>query len=196
MEGHAFTIPGAGNARPVFSPNGLLMAAATSNGGFSLWNVGGNWMKRGDFPSNTNSDFEGVAFTPDSSRVVAIDFGSLTLQVLNVATLAIVGTPRTLPATPTSLAVSPVATGAALYAAVGMTDGRIAIVDLNAASTSAPQFVTGSSMPDDIPAVAFSPNGQVLAAGSSLTLTSVTLWNVGPQVTAKTPAPKLGASVE
>jgi WD40 repeat protein len=158
--------------------------------------VGGNWSKRGDFPSNANSDFEGVTFTPDSSRVVAVDFGSSTLQILDPVTLTTVGTPRTLPAKPDSLAVSPVAAGAALYAAVGMNDGRVAIVDLNAASTTAPQLVTGSSTPDDIPVVAFSPDGKVLAAGSSLELTSVTLWNVGPQVTAKTPAPNLGANVE
>jgi WD40 repeat protein len=91
--------------------------------------------------------------------------------------------------------VSPVAAGAALYAAVGMTDGRVAIVNLNAASTTTPQFVTASATPDDISAVAFSPNGQVLAAGSG-SLTTVTLWNVGSQVTAKTPAPNLGANAE
>src|SRR5262249_24563826 len=128
MEGHSFTLSAHGNLQPAFSPNGTLLAGATTNGGLAIWNVGGTRQKRGDIPSDVNSDFRGVAFTPDSSELAVIDFGLGTLQIYNASTLMAVGTARMLSAKPTAMAVAQTATGAAVTAVVGLADGHLAVL--------------------------------------------------------------------
>jgi WD40 repeat protein len=192
-EGHTLTTGVNGNMYPAFSPNSMLLAGGTGNGGASLWSVGGNWNKQGDFIGNPAfKTIYAVAFSPDSSQVLFLDFDTLTLQVFNASTLAFVAS-KTFPAKPNSLGVAEVASGSTVWTAVGLNDGRVAVFNLNALSAT-PMFVQGTAVGGTIDAIALSRDGTLLAAGGDDT--KVTLWNISSAgATARTPAPIIGSSV-
>jgi WD domain, G-beta repeat len=192
-EGHMLSLSAHGNMQPAFSPDGLLLAGGTTNGGLALWTVGGTWLKHGDFPTSTNTAIFGVAFTPDSTQVVTIDHGLNVLQVYSASTLMAVGAPRTFPARPTALAVAQTATGSTVTAAVGLSNGQVAVIDLNAPAQAA-QLVTAADTSVSIDSVALSPDAKTLAVGTDAT--TVSLWTLGTPIAAKTPAPNLGATAE
>jgi hypothetical protein len=193
-EGHTLPSGTGGNMLPAFSPNGMLIAAATSNGGMSMWSVGGNWNKKGDFIGNPAlSNVVGVAFTPDSSQVVIVDYDTSTMQTFSASTLMMAGS-RTLTAKPEALAIAQAPSGSALWAAVGLADGTVAVYNLNAAPTQAPLTALVSST-DDANAVAFNHDGSLLAVGGGILDTRVTLWNVSTAgLTPHAPAPNLGTN--
>jgi WD40 repeat protein len=194
--GHTLPSGTNGNMIPAFSPNGMLIAAGTSNGGLSMWSVGGNWNKKGDFIGNPAlSDVAGVAFTPDSSQVVIVDYDTSTMQTFSASTLMMAGS-RTLTSKPESLAIAQAPSGSALWAAVGLQDGTVAVYNLNAAPTQAPLTALVSSA-DDANVVALNHDGSLLAVGGGILDTRITLWNVSTAgLTPHAPAPNLGTNAE
>jgi WD40 repeat protein len=180
--------------QPVFSPDGQLLASGTTHGGLALWSVGGMWMKRGDLVGiPAFGDVRGVAFTPDGAQVVAVDFDSMTLQTFSTSSMARIGS-ITFTAKPNALAVAEIASGSTVWAAVGLNDGHVAVLDLGA-PTRAPVLVQAAAAPVAINAVALSRDGSLLAAGDIST--RVFLWDVAASgVTARTPVPNLGPNPE
>jgi hypothetical protein len=157
--GHVLSTGGA--TFVAFSPDGSLLAEGSQNG-VVVYNVA-NWTIHatlGGIAGNVN----GVAFSPDSQRVVSTDDTSH----LYVHAIAAPGAPfssTALPASPYTLALSPVATPAQSWAAVGFATGRCEIDNVASAN---PEFQSAFVVTSDASytsGLQFSPDGTLLAAG-------------------------------
>ena len=173
-------------ARIAFSPDGQRLAAGGDNGDLFLYDLGTN--QRTSLTGHQNR-IHGVAFRGDGARLVTVDNGAM-VRVWDLATnQSIVNlTLFAGQSTPYSLAIVKHATGAALWAAVGLTKEDV------------PATGTGGTLPADaaylwfgdlanpaqstllaaddteIDAAAISPDDHTLVAGGHSGIAHV--WNI------------------
>jgi hypothetical protein len=146
-----------------FSPDGQTFAAGSRGGSLEVWNVS-NWATRGQLAGVTG-DIYGIAFTPDSQQLVTIDSDRKLYRhtVSTMAALPVI----TMTNLPYAVAVSPVATATELWAAVGFSNGQAALYNIKIAAASSPTMFPVAPAGGAVGAVRFSPDGKLLAAGTS-----------------------------
>jgi WD40 repeat protein len=160
-----------------FSPDGKLLAIGSEGGRLELWNVAdGSQAAR---MTGLTGDVAGVGFAPDGKRLVSVD-GNKVVAVWSVDT----GTETkrvTLPSSPNKFSLSPAPAAQPLWAAVALSDGSFALVDCDSAAATPRTYVV-SAAGSATEAVAFSPDGALLAASSGDG--TITTWTVtGGQAT-------------
>jgi WD40 repeat protein len=163
-EGHTFMTPK--TSYLAFSPDGTLLAAGSGAGFLALWSVG-SWSPRG-MPTGPTGDIYTVAFSPDSTELLAIDTSD-NLSVFSVATMARTTTVAlTTNTTPWTLATAPTWSAASKRLAIGYSDGAVEIRDLavNGGATVMASFQVSATTSGATTGVAFSPDGALLAAGA------------------------------
>jgi len=160
-------IPLDGGGKVAFSPDGRLIAAAS-------WSGAGNPVAVYDVPAftlhqtlNGATDFTiDVGFTPDGQHVIVLEADGLGSGAL--LSFSLVSGHVTAGAIgdldPITLAVSRVA-GAGIPIAVSSSDGRAGVVNFAQDGFSAPMVFDVTSDGSTTWAVAFSPDGTLLAAG-------------------------------
>jgi WD40 repeat protein len=179
-------IPTTGRGYVSFSPDGKLLAVASSAAYVELYDIPA-FTLRATIKSSTGSIY-GVGFTPDSQRVVTLDWdggadGHLYADAINGDPVST----SSLGLDPDALAVSPVMSGSNVLVAVADYNGNVGVYTLAANAFSAPTVLTASTTFAGVWSVQFSPNGGLLAAGTDEG--TVNFWNVptnNPQPTGTT----------
>jgi hypothetical protein len=149
-----------------FSPDGQYLAIAWQHGYVNVYRLPAL-----TFVAEIKSSAHllvGVAFSPDSQTVFSLEndgYGAATLFADRVTGAAITTLPLpTLDAV--SLAVSPVAVGGSVSIAMGALGGAAAVYTWNGTTFAGPTSLT-TAVNAEAWAVEYSPNGQLLAIGSS-----------------------------
>jgi hypothetical protein len=155
-EGHVLT--GTGFSELGFSPDGTMLTVART-GGAEIWSVP-SWTKLRTL--TTTSTVYGTSFSPDGTQVISVDSGALYVhsvtnpQALHTTTVSNVW----------SLAVSPVSSGGSLPVVITTTTGQALVYSLTASGFSGPTTLMVTSDTSTLAdAAAFSPSGNLLAAG-------------------------------
>ena len=152
-----------------FSPRGDRLAAAAQSTGIQLWEVG-SWSKTTHLPfANWASS---MSFSSDG-KLLACFVGTVRIQLWDLETTNRLANVRT--ASPNlgvhkgRVAISP----DNQWLVVGEYNGHIRVLDL--ATQAERTNITGAA--EGITALAFSPDGKVLASGSGYEDYSIKLWN-------------------
>jgi len=164
-----------------FSPDGALLAVGTIADAVQpvdLYEVG-SWKKRRSLTATTGY-VAGLAFSPDSQHVIALEWdGDVAGDLL---ALPIDGGAATdtvaIPFTPWWVAVGETETdGAVAVAVASSSDDRVALLSFNGRRFSEPTFFSVTNDPSLNPwAIGISPDGRFLAAGGDDN--QFRFWNV------------------
>lgn len=163
--GPEFTATASGPAYVAFSPDGQKLAVALQQSYVSLFSVP-SLADLAEIKSAPGLIY-GVGFSPDSQTVFTIDFDGVDdghLYADRVDGTAI--TSRVLGVDPDSLAVSPVATGGLVNLAVGGYIGNVGVYSFNGSTFATTSIMTTATYAEAW-GIGFSPDGQLLAAGTS-----------------------------
>jgi len=162
-----FTSKGSGPAYVAFSPDGKYLAVALRWGHVTLLSLP-SLALIGQTHASVGTLY-GVGFSPDSKTVFSLEYDSNTydghIYADNPADGTPIGSSPFLGLDPDSLAVSPIANGGNTTLAVSGYIGNVGVYSFNGTTFSTTSILTTA---DSASAwgIAFSPDGQLLAAGS------------------------------
>jgi hypothetical protein len=162
--GPEYTATALGPAYVAFSPNGQYLAVALRQSYVDIFSVPSLNMV-GEIKSAPGAIY-GVGFSPDSQTVFTLDYDGIDdghLYADRVDGTAIASS--VLGVDPDSLAVSPVANAGAATLAVGGYVGNLGVYSFNGSTFSTTSIMTTSGSAAAW-GIAFSPDGQLLAAGT------------------------------
>jgi hypothetical protein len=178
-------LTGTGVGVVAFSPDGTLLAVGRV-GGIEIWNVA-NWTQVRTL--TVSYEVEGVAFSPDGTEVISLDYNANAPSGGNDSTLYVhaVGTTAALHSLAFkdgyALAVSPVGAVTSLPVAVSTVDGQALVYTLTSSGFSGPSTLAVSAN-GYAETIQFSPQGTLLASGGDDGL--LHFWTV-PTSTGATP---------
>jgi WD40 repeat protein len=161
-----FTSSGLGPAYVAFSPDGKYLAVALRWGHVTLFNLP-SLSQAGQTTASVGTLY-GVGFSPDSKTVFSLDYDGNTydghlyadrLDGTPIASLPMLGVD------PDSLAVSPIASSGKVTLAVGGYTGNVGVYSFSGTTFSTTSTLTTAGVASAW-GIAFSPDGQLLAAGS------------------------------
>jgi WD40 repeat protein len=181
----AATLSSAGYGYGAFSPDGKLIAIGLSTAEIDVWTLSALSAAPVKLLIDGFTSY-GVAFTPDSTRVVSIDDSSL--YVHSATTGARLAT-ASIPIYTEALGVSPAIVAGGLGVAVAGAEGFTAVYTLSGQATLNTPVVLDVN-PTEVYSAAFSPSGTLLALGD---YDAVTHFWTYPVPTASTP--ETGAQV-
>jgi hypothetical protein len=175
--GPVITNPGNGPPYVAFSPNGKYLVIAWREVPFiDVYNVP-SFTMAGQITSAVGPLY-GVAFSPDSTKVISIDWDlgfDGNLYVDKVTGEPVTSSP--LGVDPDSLAVAPVVGPTGLLIAVAGFDGNLGLYTLMSNDTfGTTAYLTASSAGDPTDAMVFSPDGTLLVASTDAAV--LQFWNV------------------
>jgi WD40 repeat protein len=159
-------LTGSGLGIVAFSPDGTLLAVGRV-GGIEIWNVATWTLQR---TLVVSYEVYGVAFSPDGTQVISIDYNSSattgTDGALYVHAVSTVQSLHSLALTGAyALAVSPIGSAGSASVAVTTSTGNALVYALSSTGFSGPITLGVTSDGSIAEAVQFSPQGNLLAAG-------------------------------
>jgi WD40 repeat protein len=154
-----------------FSPDGTKLAHASTNGTVHIYTVS-NWTAGPTLQDDgSHNTLRGVAFTPDSQRVVsvnAIGFAGGDIFVHNLGGSTLPAVTAHVDNEPYALGVSPRASpDGSVGVAVGSYYGTAAVYALGATAFTSPTIINTSVQGRTTYTVRFSPDGALLAMGEN-----------------------------
>ena len=165
-----------------FSPNGHVLASVDSNGSARLWNVASPAAPKplSQLPTARNQQINSLIYSPDGRTIAGLEISGQagSVQLWNVADPA---TPKPLghPLTsPDQGGVSSIAFGPGGRTLAIGSDGNIQLWEIGNSEhpQPGPQILIGSDQEPSIAAMAFSPDGRILASVDYNG--TIQLWNV------------------
>ena len=163
--GPEYAATGLGPAYVAFSPDGQYLAVALRQSYVDVFNIPSLNMVS-EIKSAPGAIY-GVGFSPDSQTVFTLDYDS-SLYDGHLFADRLDGTPitsRLVGVDPDSLAISPIANAGAVTLAVGGYMGNVGVYSFSGSTFSTTSIMTTSSTAAAW-GIAFSPDGQLLAAGT------------------------------
>jgi hypothetical protein len=175
-EGHVLAT--SDQAYVAFSPDGKYLVEGSTFGEYKVYDAS-TFALLGNL-SGHDGDIEGVAFTPDSKSVWAIDYDFGVLTRHEIGSGSAPSASVTTRGFGFTLAVSPVWTATAQYLAVGYDDGTADIAN-TAIQNMTPTPITVAAM-GSVYALSFSSDGATLAAGADDG--TLAFWTIPPPASA------------
>jgi len=162
LDGRPLTAVGAGKGyAAAFSPDGKTLAVGYSNGSTYLWNVATDRMTA-TLPDPNDSAVNSVAFSPDGSKLVTAD-GNGHAYVWDISSGRSSGVPSRVLSDPVGAGVWSAVFSAQGVLATGDYAGNVYLWNVGSGQVTSSMNVPGGV---SVSALAFSPDGSVLAAGN------------------------------
>lgn len=175
------------------SPDDKLIAVGSPGGTLTVWNIGGTWSVAANLTGITG-DIYGVAFSPDSQTLYAVDtggnltsYGRTSMAPAQVVALNPI-------AVPFVLGVSTTESDGNFWLGVGYANGDASLIHVVAGAPGAEFPFTVSSTSSGIYTLTFSPDGLSVESGSDNG--SFGIWSVPLPSPATARSPAIGITTD
>lgn len=191
-EGHELDTS-AGLTYLAVSPDDKLVAVGSPGGRLTVWNIGNSWPIAANL-SGIGGDIYGVAFSPDSQTLYAIDTDGDLTSYVETSTAPDQTTALNSLAVPFVLGVSPTESDGNFWLGVGYDNGDASLIHVvgGARGPEFPFTVSGTS--SGIYTLSFSPDGLSVESGSDNG--SFGIWSVPLPTPASPRSPKIAVTTD